>query len=309
MMKTSKAWGWLSRRAISVFILILVSSALGALVAQDIRVSYVDGSVDVQKAGGWAGLGIGDTIAGDARVRLGAASYLELAADGATIKLNQMGSYTIADLLTAAKKIQDGRTQEILSSTLSRLARGTGTNQSAVMGVRGANEGKRDQSQWATSDAEVYLDDGKDFIASGEYGKAIERLQSALDDASDEIAPEIKYNLGYAYELNGDTKDSVKLISDLDPRAEEPWAPDFILLKAKLFLDTNAFAQDVQWLTGRGAVLAQDAQRGQLYYFLLALGYRGSGDTANEGLSLDKASSIEPSSDIGAAASELAKNP
>jgi hypothetical protein len=45
-----------------------------------------------------------------------------------------------------------------------------------------------------------------------------------------------------------------------------------------------------------------------MYFFLLALGYRGNGDTENERKSLSKVIDMQADSDIGTAAQELLKN-
>jgi hypothetical protein len=91
-----------------------------------------------------------------------------------------------------------------------------------------------------------------------------------------------------------------------NPTGGESWAADFVLLQAKLQVDTNAFGPAVEWLTQKGASLAQDAQRGQIYYFLLALGYRVLRDTQKEQKALAMVISIEPHSELGRAAAELA---
>lgn len=82
----------------------------------------------------------------------------------------------------------------------------------ADVGARGANKSKSVEDAWVTSDAKVFLDERKDFIESGEYAKAIDELEQALDAASTAEQPEVMYFLGYAISLNGDTRDSLKQV-------------------------------------------------------------------------------------------------
>lgn len=296
-------------RTLRFALAILFVLTAGDLSAQALGVTYVEGQADVRDGTAWKGLSIGDDVRPDASVRLGKGSYLELSSADAHLTVSQPGTYSVQDLLEGTKKLRSSGTGTALTNTFSRLLSGPGRNQSVVMGVRGADQSKSDETSWVTSDVEVFLDDGRNYLASGDYGKAIEELQQALDAASDEEMPEAKYLIAYAYSLNGNTLDAVKEVSDLNPTGGEEWAPDFVLLKAKLLIDTNAFAQEVKWLVDNGAALSQDAQRGQVYYFLLALGYQGLSDAANAKANLAKTISISPSSDVGKAAAELAKNP
>ena len=76
--------------------------------------------------------------------------------------------------------------------------------------------------------------------------------------------------------------------------SQEGWAPDYALLKAKFFVDTCAFNQAIELLMGVGqsGVLREDEQRASMYFFLLALGYRGISDMENEKRTLSKVTSM-----------------
>jgi hypothetical protein len=41
-------------------------------------------------------------------------------------------------------------------------------------------------------------------------------------------------------------------IQDLKPTGGEAWAPDFVLLKALLFMETNAFKEEIDLFTQQG---------------------------------------------------------
>jgi hypothetical protein len=296
-------------RKYRIMSLAFIAFVVGNLVAEDLGVSYVEGNVAISSGSDWSGLAIGDSVRPEASLRLGKDAYLELTASGNHITISQPGTYSVQDLLRDVNKMRSAGTGTALVNTFSRLFTGFGQSQSVVGGVRGGDKSKSEENEWITSDVQVFLEDGRNYLASGNYEKAIEELQRALDTASEEELPEVEYLLAYAYSLNGNTRDALKWVSELQPTGGEEWASNFVLLKAKLFIDTNAFAQDVQWLSDHGAALAQDAQLSQVYYFLLALGYRGLADTTGEQVNLAKAVSISPSSDVGKAAAQLAKNP
>jgi tetratricopeptide (TPR) repeat protein len=279
------------------------------LSAQQFNVTYLDGRVEVQSSAEWVQLSIGDRVSADSKLTLGEDSYVELSGAGALIRISQPGRYSIHELFAANRKLEASSANAAIAGVLRNLVTTHTAKQSTAMGARAANEGTQQQDNWVYSTAQVSLEDGKEFIESGEYTKAIERFHKALNEASAGEAPEIKYYLAYAYSLDGNTRDSFKQLSEVQPAGGEEWASDYALLKAKLLLDTNAFNPAITLLTGQGEVLQQDEQRAAMYFFLLALGYRGIGDTENEKTSLTKVISMPSDSNVAYAASELLKTP
>jgi tetratricopeptide (TPR) repeat protein len=153
------------------------------------------------------------------------------------------------------------------------------------------------------------LDSGKEYIRSGQYDLAIQQFDQALDAATHNEAPRVHYYLAYAYSLSGDTREALKQAAGLQPSGADEWASDFIILKAKLLVDSSAFAQAIAWLTQNGNDLSGDAQRAAIYDFLLGVGYRGVGDTSNEKVALSKVTAMSAESDLGKAAAGLLQNP
>jgi tetratricopeptide (TPR) repeat protein len=176
------------------------------------------------------------------------------------------------------------------------------------MGARGADEGKSQQPDWVTSDAQVFIDSGKVYLNSGDYGQAAERFMLAKDVASPRELSEAGYYLAAAYSLKGDIRRAFAELQHVRSTGQEAWASDYILLRAKLSLDTNAFKDSIDLLTAAQGELGQDARRAQLMHFLLALGYRGLGDIPRERQNLSEAVSLSPDSDVGKAAAEILKD-
>jgi tetratricopeptide (TPR) repeat protein len=223
--------------------------------------------------------------------------------------LSQKGTYLLSDILASSRVLGSAGVGKALLSSLSYLATGPVQNQSMVAGARGANEGKADDSEWVSSSAQVYVDAGKQYLKSAQYDEAIKQFLLARDAATEEESPQVHYYLAYAYSLNGDTREALKQIVGLQPNGADDWASDFVILKAKLLLDSSAFTQEIAWLTQSGNDLSADAQREALYQFLLGVGYRGVGDIANEKAHLSKVVAISRESDLGTAAAELLQNP
>ncbi|MGA2641618.1 MAG: hypothetical protein ABSG21_12035 [Spirochaetia bacterium] len=106
----------------------------------------------------------------------------------------------------------------------------------------------------------------------------------------------------------GNTPDAVKALSAAKPTSGASWAGDYILLQAKLSIDTFAFPQAVQWLNQPENDLSGDAQRAPLYYFLLGLGYEGLNVEPDAKKSLQKVVSLAGDSDLGKSAAGLLQN-
>ena len=296
------------RRLRSWSLLLLLFGAGGAF-AQVLTVAYVEGDARVRNGAAWVELSIGDSVSGESTVQLGDGAYLELTSASARIALSQKGSYSLHNILSSSRALGSTGAGKALLASLSHLASEPARNQGAVGGARGANESKTDDTEWEGSSAQVFLDSGREFSRSGQYDQAIAQLTQALAVADETEVPEVRFNLADAYSLKGDTRGALKLAASLKPSGGEAWAADFVLLKAKLLMDTNAFSQEITWLTQNGNDLSGDAQRGQVYLFLLGVAYRGAGDTANQKEALTKAVFLSPDSDLGKAAAQLLQTP
>ena len=197
---------------------------------------------------------------------------------------------------------EHGRSGEGNSDNSVLPAHGTGPQPERIAGVRGADEGKADDSEWVTSGAQVLLDEGEQCLKSGQYEEAIGQFLQARDAATEKESSRVRYYLAYAYSLSGDTRTALKQAMGLQPSRADEWAPDFIILKATLLVDTNAYEQEIAWLIQSGNDLSGDAQRASIYYFLLGVGYHGIGDTSSEKQSLSKVVAISEQSALRKAA-------
>lgn len=290
-------------------LLLTVSLVVGTpLCAQKLTVAYLQGEVQLKTGSGWSQLSIGDEVPRDGMLQVSDGGYLELTDHGFTITLSQARLYSVQALLSASQLMSNTGVGRALSTMLSTLVNRPSRTQSTAIGARGANESKTDQPDWVTSDTEVYLGNGREFIKLGEYAKAIEEFRRALEAATDQELPEARYYLASAYSLNGDTRNAFTQLSRVTPLGAETWVSDYVLLKAKLLVDTFAFKEEITWLTEQRGGLLQDAQRAAAYYFFLALGYQGVGDTAQERESLTQVMHMAADSDVGKVAAKILDN-
>jgi tetratricopeptide (TPR) repeat protein len=293
------------RRARHGCALLMLFVACGAF-AQSLSVAYIEGDAQARSGSSWTVLSVGDPISSEATLRLEEGAYVELSSQGAKITLSQKGTYKLHDIVSSSRALGSAGAGKALLTTLAHLAAGPALNQGAVAGARGANESKADDSEWVASSAQVFIDSGREYVKSGQYDQAIGQFLQALDSAANENeSAEIRYNLAEAYSLKGDTRNALKQAAGLQPSSGDGWSADFVLLKAKLLMDTNAYAQEISWLTQQGNDLSGDAQRAQAYLFLLGVGYRGVGDTSKEKETLSKVVSISGESDLGKSAGQL----
>jgi tetratricopeptide (TPR) repeat protein len=290
------------RQAILLAALMLASHLASA---QVLNVAYLDGEAQVASGSNWRELSLGDVVSTDASIRLLPGAVLELKSTGSMLTLTRAGTYAIGALLKARRTLGSPGVSNALVSFMRQLASPAAGKQNDVLGLRGPERSKPDEDGWSESSAQVFLDTGKDYIKAGRYDLAIEQLKKALDAATDEEAPEIHYYLADASSLGGDMKGAWKQVASLKPTIAVPYYVDFVLLKAKLLVETSAYADALDLLASEGPALSQDAQRAPLYYFLLGLGYRGKSDSENADRAFAKVVSISAESDLGKTASEL----
>lgn len=283
---------------------LLVAAAAAALSAQELTVSYMEGKAELKSGQSWSEIGIGDQVSPGSVIRLGAHSYLEMAGGSRTLSLSQAGTYHLSGLLADNREMETAGVGPALSSRLATLF-GAPPERSTTMGVRAENAAADNGVSWITSDSQVYIDSGKQYVKSRDYQKAIEEFKQALDSASGSEVPEAHYYLGYAYSLAGNTRAALKELGGISPKDLASGGADLVVLKGKLLLDTSAFEQDVKWLSENGSLIASNSDRSPVFHLLLGLSYKGTGDKAKAKANLEKVVTLAGSSDLGKAAAKL----
>jgi tetratricopeptide (TPR) repeat protein len=293
---------------------------------QSLTVQYVEGSASQRNAGTWSALSIGDAVPLSASVKVERLGLVQLRAPGSSITLTQPGTYSIKDVVAASAALRSAGAVEAAAVSFARVLSGRGTMVNAVGGVRsemapplggepdtgGVSGSSFDSVEAAPSEpapepdpAHAAMDRARDLIASGQYQEAITALQDAIPQASESEAREASFYLASAFELNGDARSALVALKAANPKGTDDWAPDSILLGARLLEDTFAWAQARDLLVRAGTTIAIDQERAATYYFLLALAYRGTGEAAREKAALDNVVALDPGSDLALAAERL----
>lgn len=284
-----------------VLLLLLAQMAVG----ENLTIAYLEGEVQLQSGSALTQLTIGESIPLDASIRLTDCAFVQVKGAGVELALIRPGIYKVRDIARIRRLLSSPEITSALTGSLMYLLFGPAKRGATALGTRGAEENKFENEGWTESGAEVFLTAGKEYVKRGKYQKAIEQFNKALASATDQEAPRVHFYLGYASSLNGDVREAWKHASSLKSSTSDPWASDFILLRAKLLEDVSAYSEAVGWL--RQNDLSQDRQRAPLYYFLLGLGYRAADDSENATQVLSKVVAIAGESDLGKAADELLK--
>jgi len=276
--------------------------------AQDLSVSYLDGSAGIRSGSTWRPLSIGDAVPIDATIRVEPAGWVQLKGAGIDVILTRPGIYSVKEVVARHRTVSTRGIGAAIAASLRALA--SGRSQSSASGARAGNAGDSEEDElWVESSAEEFLAAGKADVKAGRYDDALRELRQAELSASSEEIPEIRFYLASTYSLKGNLGQAWKLAEDLTPVPGTEWAGDLVLLKARLLLDTSAFAEAAALLAGEGAWLAQDASRAPLYHFLLGVGYRGAGAAESSRQALSRVVAISPDSDLGIAAADLLRTP
>ncbi len=280
-----------------------------AMAVPSLSVSYIDGSASLGSGSSWKALGLGDPVPTDTTIRLDAGSSVDLKGMGADFHLSQKGSYAIRDLLAARQRLGVPAVGSALAAKLKSLLSPQIANQSAVAGVRGADQSTDSDSEWVETSVQDSLQQAKGFIQSGNFADALDKLNQSLDEATTTELQELHFYLAYAYSLQGDISNTAREIVEVRSGTGSSWSDDFILLKAKLDIDSFAFAQAIQGLNQPGNDLSSDARRGSLYFFLLGLAHRGAGNGEKEKEAFQRIVSMDKGSELGKAAAQMLREP
>jgi hypothetical protein len=296
-------------RRMTIFAAASCALALAAVAAgaQKLTVAYQEGEAVIRNGSTWSALAIGDAVAAEASVRLGKGSMLQFVGEGITLTLSRPGTYAIRDILASQRKMTARHVITTLANAIRALAFGSGDHQSTNSGARAVDMSRSDDGGWMVSTAGVYLDSGTDYLKSGNYEEAGRQFGLALGSADQEEIPQVRYYIAFVSSLKGDLRGAWKSLEGVQPGASEPWAPDFVLLKAKLLEETAAYTEAVDLLTQND--LWQDAKRSALYGYLLGVGCLGAGQDARAREVLSRVAETDRDSDLAKAAAALLKEP
>lgn len=292
------------KKVVVIFMSIFIMA--GSLSAQNISVDYLEGYLDIQEDGEWYELYIGDSLNGDAVIRLEQDSYAELSHRSGSLKLMKPGVYQVSDLLGYAGNRAESGAEGLLAGKMRRFLTETeDTGPSAVGGVR-ASEAVAEESFFWGEETGQLIDDGLEALRGFDYGTALDHFQEAYDYSIDQTEEwESSFYIGYTYMLQGDYREAMTYLAGIEPDPYQDYYTELFMVKGQILVDTFAYNEAIEWFSRYKAEKAQDApESAQAVYILQGLSYSGLGEPEKARRSFQRAVEILPGND----ASKLAEN-
>jgi len=298
-MKNLLLWGW---------VLCLVLAAFPAA-AQNLRVEYSEGEVQVAAGSGWKDLNPGDSLPATAKIRLAADGLLDLAQGSTRLSVSQPGTYVVADLLAAAKKVSSWQLGQVVGTKLKGAVSGTasvqGARASTAGGARAGKAGEPAPIEWVeASESDEAIADGRYLMEAGRYDEALQVFQDALKKAEAGEAGTLTYYIASVHAHQSRTALALRSLDRVKLEPQEPMYGELVLLKGQLLLESLAF-NDALALFTRQLQLNPAGDFAQALLILTSYSYRGLGKNDGARESLQKAVRLNAGSELGQEASRL----
>ncbi len=290
-------------------VMLLALALCASAYAQDLRVQYLDGLVELQTGAAWRELAAGDSVPASAVLRLDDGAIAELAGGGMTLRLTRRGTYDLASLATASAQSKSAG----LGTFLTQRARAMGGARAAkadasAAGVRAEAKDDRTVNWVGAESADALISSGIEKLARGDYKAAYATFEDARDAAASASGPDAAraaFYLGYASYLNGDLVSALRYLEKPRPDPSSSMYNDHVLVLAQLLVETFAYADAadlLQGYIGSGAPRGDNLQAARLF---LGLSQKGLGNRQQATESLQAAQQMNAGSDAGRAAARL----
>lgn len=289
------------KRAAIIILLTLIATI--PLVAEDLLVEYVEGTLEVKEGSNWYELYIGDTVPENSVIRLSDSGFAELSTQNVTVTLSDDGTYNTQSLLRSGQKIASWDIGGVVNSKLSKLLGPSQQGETAVMGVRGA---AADQGEltWV-EEGEEFMAKGKKLLAEGLFDEAIVAFKEGADWAlTEDERSEYLFYAAYAHSLKGDNALALIMLEDMALSSSSAIFTDYVLLKGKLLIENLAFV-DALDLFSEYLKHPDMGETTQVVYFLSAVCQQGLDNKSQAEKFLQDAIKIDASSEYGRAAQRM----
>lgn len=289
------------KRAATIILLIAITAM--PLVAEDLLVEYLEGTLEVKEGSIWAELYIGDMVAENSLIRLSDHGFAELSTRNVTVTLSDDGTYDTQSLLRSGQKVASWNIGGVVNSKLSKLISPVQQGETAVMGVRGA---AADQGEltWVEEGGE-FMEKGKQLLANGLFEEAIPVFKNGADWAlTEDERSEYLFYAAYAHSLKGDNAVALIMLEDMALKSDAAIFTDYVLLKGKLLIENLAFA-DALDLFSEYLKHPDMGETTQVVYFLSAVCHQALDNRAEAERYLRNAIQIDASSEYGQAAQRM----
>ena len=289
------------KRAAALILLILITAI--PLVAEELLVEYVEGTLEIKEGSRWAELYIGDMVPENSVIRLSDNGFTELSTRTVTVTLSHDGIYDTRSLLRTGQKVASWDIGGVVNSKLSKLVSPAQQGETAVMGVRGA-KADEDQLTWV-EEGEELMEEGKRLLAEGLFAEAVPVFKEGADWAlTEDERSEYLFYAAYAYDLKGDNALALIALEDMALDSDSAIFTDYMLLKGKLLIENLAFA-DALDLFSQYLEYPDMGETTQVVYFLSALCHHGLDDYDQALKFLREVVEIDATSEYGQAAQRM----
>jgi tetratricopeptide (TPR) repeat protein len=283
--------------------------------AQDLRVEYLDGLLEVQSGGSWREARLGETVAGTASVRLSPGALAELSAGELRVTLHQPGTYGVGALLRASRQSLAWGLGRLLQARIRALfSAPTGGSHSS--GARAGEvqdspaelemmEDEEEEARQAAERAEQTAAEAiRSMLAGGRAGEAAAAAGRALQRAGAAKRPYYLFLLASARCLEGSNVAALQALEAAEVPEEAPWYPEYALLKGRLLLEGQAY-REAQVLFDRLLAGSPEPGTAQPAWFLSAFCCLQLGDRVQARRRLEQARDLDAGSEIGVLAKEM----
>jgi len=284
---------------------IAIVAMVSIVAAQDILVEYTEGTVELRGSRGWSEVFIGDSVPGNATIRVGDDGMVELRGAERTVLLARAGTYDLATILSAVQPAANNGVGSLMQGRIRQMVRDEVPQDTTVAGVRASEAVERDAVTWAGGESTYELiEEGLAALDDGDYEDAYLVFYDAWEFAGTDELPEIEFYLGYSAYLIGNIGEALDFLESSDPDPDADYYDDHVLTLAQVLVEGYAFDDAIDLLESYIERDPADEDL-QVAYLLEGLAYNGSGDTRRARQKLDEARRIDPTSETGALAGEI----
>lgn len=282
--------------------LLLLGAAAGA---QDLRLDYVEGGLEIRQDGGWRELRIGSSVPAGATLKLAAASLAELSSGEGQLRLtlSQPGIYAVPALLQASREAARWGFGRLLGARLRAFFTASGSQSTEDLGTR-AGDAEQEVTDWVEEESEAARE-GNLLLAQGLYEEAVAELEKALELAEESRRADYLFRIGCAWSAAGRGARALQALRQARP---SPWAgyyAEYLLLEARLLAEAQGCGEALTLLDELLAAAPKTPADAQPAWFLSAFCSLQAGDRARAREKLRKVVDLAPDTDFAHRAKEM----
>lgn len=301
----------MKRRILLLGLALCVSAAA---MAQDLRIEYLEGLLEVQSGGGWRQARAGEMVPAKGSVRLAAGGLAELSAGELRVILHQPGTYPVGALLRSSRQSLAWGLGRLLKTRLQALfSAPPASSESSGARAREAPDGpgelqlmedEEEEARQAAARAEAEAAaEIEGLLARGRAGEAAAAAERARVKAGPSSRPYFQFLLASARSLEGRNAEALRALPAEVP-AQAPYYGEYALLKSRLLLEGRSYREALD-LLDRLLAGSPGSGTAQQAWFLSAFCSLQLGDPAQARRRLQKARDLDEGSETGALAKEM----